>query len=140
MKVFLLSLVTFFSLVMSPILLAQEAAGEGDIFSESMGDMFIVLGTAAGGAILGLSTLSFQDEPWDHTKNILIGLSIGTIVGVGVVAWQQATKSKTLYEETQASIFKRQKFGTIARNSWHQKNHQNLRRFKPETFNFNLSF
>jgi hypothetical protein len=60
-----------------------------------------VAATTAGGAILGLSTLSFVDEPGDHLKNILFGGAIGLIIGVAVVAYSQAQGSQEAIETTQ---------------------------------------
>lgn len=38
-----------------------------------------------GGAVLGLSTLSFYGKPQDHTGNIYAGLGLGLIAGVAYV-------------------------------------------------------
>lgn len=114
--------ITFFSLSFTPTVLAQDASSD-DILGQSMGDLMIVGGTAAGGAILGLSTLSFVEEPSKHLKNVIAGLAIGIIVGVGVVAYMQATKSHDIYN--QGSLLEdTSSFGTYARNEWHLESHQ----------------
>jgi hypothetical protein len=41
-----------------------------------------------GGAILGLSTLSFYEEPQEHISNISSGFAVGIILGTGYVAYQ----------------------------------------------------
>ena len=92
----LLALFLTLILTMNPISgFAQEQGPSGDLVDESLRDITIVLGTGAVGAVLGLSTLSFVDEPKDHLKNISIGGAIGIVVGVGVVIFSQATRSQT---------------------------------------------
>lgn len=54
----------------------------------------IVFFSAVGGAILGLSTLSFYGEPREHTGNITAGAAIGLLAGAGYLFWESAqTKS-----------------------------------------------
>ncbi len=45
-----------------------------------------------GGAVLGLSTLSFYGRPQDHLSNIAIGFAVGVITGVVVVTYSVASK------------------------------------------------
>lgn len=44
-----------------------------------------VIFAGLGGAVLGLSTLSFYGRPQDHTGNIYAGLGVGLIAGLGYV-------------------------------------------------------
>lgn len=44
-----------------------------------------VIFAGLGGAVLGLSTLSFYGEPQDHTGNIYAGLAAGIIAGTAYV-------------------------------------------------------
>jgi hypothetical protein len=44
-----------------------------------------------GGAILGLSTLSFYGRPQDHLSNIAVGFAIGVIAGTAYVTVRSAT-------------------------------------------------
>lgn len=44
-----------------------------------------VLFSSLGGAILGLSTLSFYGEPQEHTQNISFGALLGFAAGLGYV-------------------------------------------------------
>ncbi len=76
---------------------SAPAAGGDDVFKETFSDLTMIGYMGAGGAILGLSTLSFVDRPSQNLKNIVVGGAIGVIVGVGVVAWRQATKSQESY-------------------------------------------
>lgn len=145
-KIFLISLIlTIFSLQTRAF--AQDAAAGGDaggdpLLDDAMTDVYTVAGIGAMGAILGLSTLSFVEEPKEHLKNILIGGSIGVIVGVGVVAWRTATKSKDIYEEN--ALYKlTPDFNTINRYSWHKSNHNKINgKFdkKISAVNYNFSF
>ena len=55
-----------------------------------------------GGAVLGLSTLSFYGKPQEHIENITVGLAIGLIGGTVYVVSQnknsnENTALKTLY-------------------------------------------
>ena len=50
-----------------------------------------------GGAILGLSTLSFYGRPQDYLANIPIGFAIGIIGGTCVVTYRAATNPQELY-------------------------------------------
>ena len=96
------------------------------LVNDTKNDLMVVVGGGLAGAVLGLSTLSFVDEPKDHTRNIVVGASIGIIVGVGVVAFSQATKSRDMIyntgeEPAGASVRSGKDFGTLARNNWHDQ-------------------
>ena len=101
---------------------AQDATVEA-LVEDTKTDILIVVAGGLGGAILGLSTLSFVDEPKKHTRNIIMGSSIGIIAGVAFVAYNQANKSQemfykgdTVYNQESSPIF-----NTYARNSWHDE-------------------
>jgi hypothetical protein len=70
--------------------------------------------------VLGLSTLSFAKEPKNHLRNILVGGALGVIIGVGIVAFNQANASKSLLIESYKPADD-QDFSTYARNDWHEK-------------------
>ncbi|MBF0300269.1 MAG: hypothetical protein HQK51_16220 [Oligoflexia bacterium] len=102
--------------------------GKDQILESTISDISIVAGAGVGGAILGLSTLSFTDEPRKHLKNILIGASVGVIVGVAIVIWAQATKTQDQYSSNKKNIFindqfylgnKTKDFFTSERIAWH---------------------
>lgn len=115
MKIWLLTISLVFVFTCAPSqVLAQDA--KGDLVSQSIQDAMIVGGAGLGGAILGLSTLSFVEEPSEHLKNILVGGAVGIIVGVGLVAYMQATKSETMYKGGQVDPIE---FGTKQRIAWH---------------------
>lgn len=99
----------------APAAPAAEGGSSDDIVSSSLQDFSIVMGVGIGGAILGLSTLSFVDEPKEHLNNVVTGGAIGIIIGVGIVAYNQATKSQESYLEGAAY----EGFSTKERLAWH---------------------
>ena len=107
-----------------------------ELVKESKNDLMIVAGGGLAGAILGLSTLSFVDEPKKHTKNILTGAAIGIIAGVIYVAYTQAY-------ETKQSVYSRidaRDFDTYSREAWHSeefaKLDSDLRKHKIVNYSF----
>ena len=135
----LLILVSAISLGFSPCALAQNESSS--ILQDSLSDLTIVAGIGLGGAVLGLSTLSFTEEPKDHMKNILVGGAIGIIAGVGIVAWQHASRSKGIIES--GSIESNEEFSTSRRVAWQRsqikKTFQSQAKNIP-SFNYNFSF
>lgn len=102
-------------------------AGGGDPLAGTMKDLIIVGGCGLGGAILGLSTLSFHKEPREHMRNILVGGSLGIIIGVAVVAYSQAAKGQQLYNlEDEGGAQARSYFPGHERTNWHFNNHQRI--------------
>lgn len=116
--------------------LAQD--GGKSLVDQSLHDAMIVAGAGVGGAVLGLSTLSFVEEPSEHMKNILVGGAIGIIVGVGLVAYMQATKSETIYK--QSYHLDSLDFGTNQRLAWHQKEHGQLVKTPASQVGYQFSF
>jgi len=57
---------------------------------QTKSDLMIITAAGLGGAVLGLSTLSFAKKPSEKTGNILTGAAIGVILGVVYVAYRQA--------------------------------------------------
>lgn len=100
---------------------AQDKAGVDELVSESKNDLLVVVSGGLAGAILGLSTLSFVEEPKEHTRNILVGASIGIIAGVGYVAFSQANKSRDVLYGPRDSYKSTSDFSTFARLDWHQE-------------------
>lgn len=117
------TLTTFFfiSLLMLITRPSLAQSNKSDLVDSSIRDITTVMMTGAGGAVLGLSTLSFVDEPKDHLRNILVGGAIGIIVGVGVVAYNQANVSKDDFKKTGSYDRDTPEFSTPARHHWHQK-------------------
>src|ERR1700712_1459226 len=52
-----------------------------------------------GGAVLGLSTLSFYGRPQDNLRNIAIGAALGVVSGTILVTYKAATNPSELYGE-----------------------------------------
>ena len=123
------------SLIFCSSVLAKEKVNLAD---DSVRDILIVSGTGAMGAIIGLSTLSFVEEPSENFRNIYAGLAIGVMVGVAAVVYLTANKSSDIpYTKLTPD------FSTYSRVAWHkeksnqyiEKNLQALPKFQ-----FNFSF
>ena len=56
-----------------------------------------ILFAGLGGAVLGLSTLSFYGRPQDKLSNIAIGFAFGVIAGTTVVTYKAATNPSEIY-------------------------------------------
>jgi len=50
-----------------------------------------------GGAVLGLSTLSFYGRPQDKLSNIAVGFAFGVITGTAIVTYRAATNPAEFY-------------------------------------------
>lgn len=117
-----------------------------DMFvSDTKNDLLVVVGAGLAGAILGLSTLSFVEEPKDHTDNIITGASIGIIAGVIFVAMNQAQKTQNMMypgEEEYGLKDDYRGFGTKSRGQWHHQVHGEklARSSSPYQLGFNLNF
>ena len=138
-------LLTIFFLFMAtvPSLFAQENELDG-LVSDTKNDLLVVVGGGLAGAVLGLSTLSFVEEPKEHTRNILVGASLGIIAGVGYVAFSQANKTQDLIygaepEEEYSKAESHKNFGSYARSSWHYENLIPLGAPDPTAMGFNYS-
>ena len=122
---------------------AQTNKQASDIAQTSLKDLIIVGGTGTMGAILGLSTLSFVEEPSEHLKNVYMGASLGVILGVSFVAYQTANRE----QENLVHLKRLQNqitpdFKTASRLSWHRSD--SLRNFpkylKNQVINLNFDF
>lgn len=142
MKSLLRVLLTWCLLITSLPAFSQAGGADDPLIADTMKNVWIVAGVGAAGAVLGLSTLSFVDEPSEHLKNIVTGAAIGIIVGVGIVAYLQGTKSKEMYQYGYAPEIKdlNLKFDSAARNQWHQDNFTTHQSKSIPTFQFNTSF
>lgn len=100
--------------------IAQEDAGGGDgddLFKNTQQDILLVAGATAAGGLLGLSTLSFVDQPSKHLRNVWTGAAIGMITGVIFVAYNSAQRGSEELQNEEASI----DFSTSERFSWHEQ-------------------
>ncbi len=119
-------LLTILVLSINNSVLAQSGGADENLdmlVDSTKNDLLIVVGGGLAGAVLGLSTLSFVEEPKEHTRNIIVGASIGIIAGVGYVAFSQATKTQDMIyampPEGEGAKANRKNFETYARASWH---------------------
>ncbi len=92
---------------------AQE---DEDIIKNTQTDVLIVAAAGAGGALLGLSTLSFVDKPSNHVSNIWTGGALGIIAGVLFVAYNSAQKGSEDLQSEEASL----EFNSTERFAWHR--------------------
>jgi hypothetical protein len=107
----LLCLYFFFASVVIRPAVAQEV---DDIVRNTQNDIMLVGAAGAGGAVLGLSTLSFVDKPSKHISNIWTGAALGVIVGVIFVAYNSAQKNSG---DLQSS----REFSSFERVAWHSE-------------------
>lgn len=111
MKKWLCGIIIFQFLTLN-MAFAQQA---DDIMKNTQNDILLVAAAGAGGAILGLSTLSFYDKASEHISNVWTGAAMGIIAGVIFVAYSSAQKGS---EELQGSI-PSEGFSTSERVAWH---------------------
>ena len=107
---------------------AQEVAGnDADLTGESVNDFYVVAGMGVAGAVLGLSTISFQGDPSisKHGSRVQSGTALGIIIGVIVVAMSQAERSTKYFGQSeQASLYSPKDFHTPLRTKWHNDGQQ----------------
>jgi glycerol uptake facilitator-like aquaporin len=77
----------------------QQMAGEsaGPASGGPRKQLATIIYAGLGGAVLGLSTLSFYGRPQDKLANIAIGFAVGVIVGTSVVTYNAATNPDEFY-------------------------------------------
>ncbi|HVK61711.1 MAG TPA: hypothetical protein VM432_09185 [Bdellovibrionales bacterium] len=63
-----------------------------------------ILFAGLGGAVLGLSTLSFYGRPQEKLNNIAIGFAFGVIAGTGYVTYKAATAPSEFYGSPQSQL------------------------------------
>ncbi len=95
---------------------AQDEAAGDDIIKSTQSDLLVVAAAGAGGAVLGLSTLSFYDKPSKHISNVWMGAAVGIIAGVIIVGIGHAQKTQDDMVE-EASL----DFDTRERGLWHER-------------------
>ena len=80
---------------------APPAGGESEQKAKGMGgprkQLATIIFAGLGGALMGLSTLSFYGRPQDYLVNIPIGCAIGVIAGTAYVTYRAATNPQELY-------------------------------------------
>ena len=114
-----LSLALIFPFLTLNVAFAQQ---DNDIIKNTQNDIVLVASAGAGGAVLGLSTLSFYDDPATHVSNVWTGAAIGIIAGVIFVAYNSAQKG----QEDLVSKSSTEEFSTSERANWHSSKSQVL--------------
>lgn len=90
-------------LVFSQMTWAQQPAPNGKS-EQSFGprkQIATIIYCGLGGAVLGLSTLSFYGRPQDQMKNIYLGFGVGVIIGTIYMTYQAATNPSEFYSAEQ---------------------------------------
>jgi hypothetical protein len=108
-----LAVILAIHMVLTSAAFAQD--NNEDFVKSTQQDILLVGAMGAGGAILGLSTLSFYDTPSKHISNIWTGAAIGVIAGVIFVAYNSAQKGSE-------DLVSKRDFGTSERTKWHNEN------------------
>jgi hypothetical protein len=83
-----------------------------DVVKQTQGDLLVVVGAGVGGAVLGLSTLSFYETPSKNISNVWTGAALGIIAGVIFVALSHAQKAQDDFTASKD-------FTTSDRFAWH---------------------
>ena len=99
---------------------SSAEVNDSKLLEDSVNDMYVVAGSGLGGAVIGLSTLSFASEPGDHLKNILVGASLGVIGGVAFVGYSTANKGRDMYYDASFHKELKKEFSSSQRVAWHQ--------------------
>lgn len=96
-RIFCFVLATFLINVFS----ATPSFGQGETYqSTSAGpkrQLATIIFAGLGGAVLGLSTLSFYGRPQEKLNNIAVGFAIGVISGTIYTTYQTATRPRPYY-------------------------------------------
>jgi hypothetical protein len=92
-------------------------ASPEDVVKQTQGDLLVVVGAGVGGAVLGLSTLSFYDTPSKNISNVWTGAALGIIAGVIFVAVSHAQKAQDDFTASKD-------FTTSDRFAWHSGHSQ----------------
>ena len=88
------------------------------MMDESLRDISVVLGIGAVGAVIGLSTLSFVNNPSKHWKNVTVGAAVGIVIGVAVVAFTQVSKSSSSVIGEELQPINADRFATLSRQDF----------------------
>jgi hypothetical protein len=77
----------------------RNASAEGDRPSPGgpRRQLATIIYSGLGGAVLGLSTLSFYGRPQDKLSNIAVGFAVGVIAGTIAVTYNAATNPDEFY-------------------------------------------
>jgi hypothetical protein len=99
-KLFLFSLITLCICQVSSAQMQAQASTNSELIGFRRGLATVML-AGLGGAILGLSTLSFYGDPQEHVGNIWTGLAVGALGGGLYVASQSRISNLAASSEIQ---------------------------------------
>lgn len=102
---FVATLVVCFVSSVSTTALAQSPTAPEQRAKPSGGprrQLATILFAGLGGAVLGLSTLSFYGRPQEKLQNIAVGFAFGVIGGTAYVTYKAATGPSEFYGQTSA--------------------------------------
>lgn len=112
-----MKLVCIFMMMLSlnPLTHAQNQDNilNDELIKKTQEDFFVVVGAGIGGAVLGLSTLSFVEKPARHVYKVWMGASLGVIAGVLYVIYNRAQAGT-------ADLRASRDFQTNERSLWHE--------------------
>lgn len=83
----------------SSMSLAQQSQQSGKSFKRGVAT---ILFSTLGGAVLGLSTLSFYGDPEEHTENISTGALLGLLAGSGYLVYDSSRPPQGSYDISQS--------------------------------------
>lgn len=113
----------FLAVLACVLFLAQFSGAQTSTQSGLVGfrrGLATVMFAGLGGAVLGLSTLSFYGEPQDHIGNIWTGLTIGALAGGAYTISQTQSQysNATALEYTPPRQPRAQQSLTIVQYAW----------------------
>jgi hypothetical protein len=94
--------------VLLATLVSTSAFGQQEVRKKPGGprrQLATIVFAGLGGAILGLSTLSFYGRPQEHLGNIAIGFAVGIIAGTAYVTFATATTRDYYDDEKRRDVF-----------------------------------
>lgn len=97
-----LILVVAFAVISSPSAWAQ---GQSYQPQGPKRQLATIIFAGLGGAVLGLSTLSFYGRPQDKLNNIAIGFAVGVISGTVYTTYKTATQPRSFYSSLESEAF-----------------------------------
>jgi len=121
------------NLLFSSLSIAQDEEQADDLVKNTQQDILTVAAAGVGGAIIGLSTLSFVSRPSRHISNIWTGAALGVIAGVIFVGYNSAQKGS---EDLQSSA----EFNSLERFAWHEDSTPFLGLDSQPSLSFSQSF
>jgi len=92
LKAIVLSLTFCLAFSFTPKAMAQRYPAQSTKTPGPRKQLATIVFAGLGGAVLGLSTLSFYSRPQEKLSNIGIGAAVGIIVGTAYTTYQAATR------------------------------------------------